>query len=207
MVRQVIYMLVRAAALFAATASLALAHHAMDYAMPASALEGLLSGLGHPVIGVDHLLFMLGAGVLAARWQRGWILPLLFVMTSLSAAGLRAAGASFELGEIWIAVTLIALGAILLAARNPRWVEAAALFIASGALHGYALAEAIVGAETTPLSAYFAGLAMIQSAMALAAWWIASWFALRRPRVPLQRLAGAAIGIAGLAFAGIAALG
>jgi urease accessory protein len=207
MVRQVIYMLVRAAALCAATASLALAHHAMDYAMPASALEGLLSGLGHPVIGVDHLLFMLGAGVLAARWQRGWILPLLFVMTSLSAAGLRAAGASFELGEIWIAVTLIALGAILLAARNPRWVEAAALFIASGALHGYALAEAIVGAETTPLSAYFAGLAMIQSAMALAAWWIASWFALRRPRVPLQRLAGAAIGIAGLAFAGIAALG
>jgi urease accessory protein len=207
MVRQVIDTLFRAAALFAATASLALAHHAMDYAMPASALEGLLSGLGHPVIGVDHLLFMLGAGVLAARWQRGWILPLLFVMTSLSAAGLRAAGASFELGEIWIAVTLIALGAILLAARNPRWVEAAALFIASGALHGYALAEAIVGAETTPLSAYFAGLAMIQSAMALAAWWIASWFALRRPRVPLQRLAGAAIGIAGLAFAGIAALG
>jgi hydrogenase/urease accessory protein HupE len=57
------------------------------------------------------------------------------------------------------------------------------------------------------LSAYFAGLAMIQSAMALAAWWIASWFALRRPRVPLQRLAGAAVGIAGLAFAGIAALG
>jgi urease accessory protein len=207
MVRQVIDTLFRAAALFAATASLALAHHAMDYATPATALEGFLSGLGHPIIGVDHLLFILGAGVLAARWQRGWILPLLFVMASLSAAGLRAGGASFEIGEIWIALTLVVLGAILLAARNPGWVEAAALFIVSGALHGYALAAAIVGAETTPLSAYFAGLAVIQSATALAAWWIASWFALRRPRVPLQRLAGAAVGIAGLAFAGLAAFG
>jgi urease accessory protein len=207
MVRQVIDTLFRAAALFAATASLALAHHAMDYATPATALEGFLSGLGHPIIGVDHLLFILGAGVLAARWQRGWILPLLFVMASLSAAGLRAGGASFEIGEIWIALTLVVLGAILLAARNPGWVAAAALFIVSGALHGYALAAAIVGAETTPLSAYFAGLAVIQSATALAAWWIASWFALRRPRVPLQRLAGAAVGIAGLAFAGLAAFG
>ena len=197
----------RAAVLLLAGVSIAHAHHAMDYAMPATALEGLLSGLGHPVIGVDHLLFMLGAGVLAARWQRGWILPLLFVMASLSAAGLRAAGASFEVGEIWIAVTLVVLGAILLAARNPGWVETAGLFIVSGALHGYALAEAIVGAESTPLLAYFAGLAVIQSAIACAAWWIANWLALRRPSAPLQRLAGAAVGMAGLAFAGMAAFG
>jgi urease accessory protein len=207
MARQVICMLCHAAALFAATTSLALGHHAMDYAMPATLLQGLLSGLGHPIIGGDHLLFILGAGVLAARWKRGWILPMVFVIASLAAAGGRVAGASFDVAEIWIAVTLVVLGAILLAARNPGWVEAAALFIVSGALHGYALAEAIVGAETTPLSAYFAGLAAIQSAIALAAWWIAGWLALHRPSVPLQRLTGTAVGIAGLLFAGLAALG
>ena len=207
MVRLVIRMLCHAAALFAAATSLALAHHAMDYATPATPLQGLLSGLGHPIIGVDHLLFILGAGVLAARWKRGWILPMVFVIASLAAAGGRVAGASIDVAESWIAVTLVVLGAILLAARNPGWVEAAAMFVVSGALHGYALAEAIVGAERTPLLAYFAGLAVIQSAIALAAWWIAGWLALRRPSVPLQRLAGAAVGMAGLAFAGMAAFG
>jgi len=73
-------------------------------------------------------------------------------------------------------------------------------------LHGYALAEAIVGAESTPLLAYFAGLAVIQSAIALAAWRVATWLALHRPRVPLQRLAGTVVGIAGLAFVGMAAI-
>jgi urease accessory protein len=81
------------------------------------------------------------------------------------------------------------------------------LFLVAGALHGYALAEAIVGAERTPLATYLVGLAVIQSAIALAAWWIASWLAQHRPHVPLQRLAGAAVAIAGIAFAGMAAFG
>jgi urease accessory protein len=34
-------------------------------------------------------------------------------------------------------------------------------------LHGYALGEAIVGAEPTPLFAYFAGLALAQSVIAI----------------------------------------
>jgi urease accessory protein len=207
MLRQAIFMLVRAAVLFAATASLALAHHLMDYATPATALEGLLSGLGHPIIGVDHLLFIVGAGVLVARWKWGWILPMVFVIASLAAAGGRIAGASIDVAEIGIAATLVMLGAVLLAARNFGWAGTSVLFMVSGALHGYALAEAIVGAERTPLLAYFAGLAVIQSAIALAAWWIANGLALRRPGVPLQRLAGTAVGMAGLAFAGMAAFG
>ena len=46
---------------------------------------------------------------------------------------------------------------------------------------------------------------MIQVAIALAAWWIATWLATHRPRVPFQRLVGAAVGAAGLVFAGLAA--
>jgi len=96
--------------------------------------------------------------------------------------------------------------AVLLIARNPGWAETAGLFLVCGALHGYALAEAIVGAERTPLSAYLDGLAVIQYAIAVAAWWVATWLATDRPRVPLQRLVGAAVGVAGLVFAGLAAL-
>lgn len=199
-------LLCQAALLLAAGVSLAHAHHAMDYALPATALEGLLSGLGHPVIGIDHLLFIVGAGVLAAGLNRGILLPLVFVVASISAAGWRAAGAPLELSEIWIALTLVILGAILVIARNPGRAETAGLFLVCGALHGYALAEAIVGAERTPLFAYLAGLTVIQCAIALTAWWIATRLAARYPSVPMRRLVGGVIGVVGLAFAGMAAL-
>ena len=45
----------------------ALAHHVMGGAMPATFGQGLLSGLGHPIIGLDHLAALVGAGLVAAR--------------------------------------------------------------------------------------------------------------------------------------------
>lgn len=198
--------LCRAALLLAAGISSAHAHHVMDYAMPATALEGLLSGLGHPVIGIDHLLFIAGAGVLAARLRRGYLPPLVFVIASVTVAGMRYLGVDVGLDELWIAGSLVVLGAIMLAARELAGGVVAVLFLVAGALHGYALAEAIVGAEPAPLAAYLAGLTLIQSAIAIAAWWIATWLATRYPRVPFQRLVGAAVGAAGLVFAGLAAL-
>jgi urease accessory protein len=181
------------------------AHHVMDYALPATWLDGFLSGLGHPVIGLDHFLFIAGAGVLAARWPRGYRLPLVFVAASILAAAFRAGGASWEMGEVWVAASLVALGAAMLFARNFRQDWIALLFAVSGAIHGYALGQSIVGAEPTPLLAYFAGLAVIQCAVALAAWAAASWFSARRPRLPLRQLTGAAVGAAGLIFVGLAA--
>lgn len=206
MLHQMISVLWRAAVLLPAGASLAHAHHVMDYAMPATALEGLLSGLGHPVIGIDHLLFIAGAGVLAARMRRGHLLPLVFVVASVAVAGMRYLGVDVGLDELWIAGSLVVLGAIMLAARGPAGGVVAGLFLATGALHGYALAEAIVGAERTPLVAYLVGLTLIQCTIALGAWWVATWLATHRPRVPLQRLVGAAVGITGLVFTGLAAL-
>jgi len=206
MLHQIIGVLCRAALLLAAGISSAHAHHVMDYATPATALEGLLSGLGHPVIGVDHLLFIVGAGVLAARLTRGYLLPLVFVVASIAVAGMRYLGVDVGLDELWIAGSLVVLGAIMLAASVPSRGVVAGLFLVTGALHGYALAEAIVGAERTPLVAYLTGLTLTQSAVALSAWWIATWLATHRPRVPFQRLVGAAVGAAGLVFAGLAAL-
>jgi len=205
MLHKMTCVLLRAAALFAVTAALAHAHHVMDYAQPATALDGLLSGLAHPLIGVDHLLFVLGAGVLAARIERGHLLPFLFVAASVAVAGMRYLGVNVELSELWIAGSLVVLGATLLATRVLSGGATAVLFIVAGALHGYALAEAIVGAERTPLVAYVVGLTVIQSAIALSAWWLAGWLAAHRPRVPVQRLAGASIGVAGLAFSALAA--
>lgn len=192
-------------ALVLSAISPAYAHHAMDYQLPATFVEGLLSGLGHPVIGIDHLFFIVGAGVLAARFERGWQIALLFVAASLCAAAARVGGAPWEMSELWIAGSLIVLGAI--AFRPPARAVLGMLFIAAGLLHGYALAAAIVGAEATPLYAYFAGLAVVQCAIALAAWTLALAVATRRPAFPLARLVGTAVGIAGVVFAAMIATG
>ena len=188
--------------------ALALAHHPMGGTVPATAPEGLLSGLGHPLIGIDHFLFIAGAGVLAAKFERGYILPLVFVFASLFTTLVRYLGADAGLGELPVAASLVVLSAMLLApgGSTPREGVIALLFLLAGTLHGHALGEAIVGAEQTPLVAYLVGLAVIQCATGFVAWRATAWLATRRPQLPLQKIAGALVGVAGLVFGGMAAL-
>ena len=179
------------------------AHHAMDYAMPATALDGLLSGLAHPVIGLDHLLFIVAAGVLAAHARRGLPLLLAFVIASLLAAALRAAGAAVELHEAWVGVSLLALAGTMLARASLPPLALGALFAAGGLVHGQALGAAIVGAEQAPLAAYFAGLAIVQCAIAAGGWALRAWVRDRWPAGRLERIAAAALGATALIFIGV----
>lgn len=48
----------------------AFAHHLMGVRTPASFAEGILSGLGHPVIGLDHFAAVVAVGCLAAAHRR-----------------------------------------------------------------------------------------------------------------------------------------
>jgi len=57
----------------------ALAHHVMGGKLPDTAWYGLLSGLGHPIIGIDHLAFVLGVGLMAYLAGRIVLLPVLLV--------------------------------------------------------------------------------------------------------------------------------
>src|SRR6267378_3447944 len=49
----------------------ALAHHVMGGKVPVTFMQGLLSGLGHPIIGLDHFAAVVGVGILAALIGRG----------------------------------------------------------------------------------------------------------------------------------------
>ena len=59
----------------------ALAHHpfGMGESTDLSAWQALLSGIGHPLLGPDHLLFMLGIALVGLKRSIKWILPLLAV--------------------------------------------------------------------------------------------------------------------------------
>jgi urease accessory protein len=147
----------------------ALAHHVMGGAMPATFADGLLSGLGHPVIGLDHLAAVIAVGCLAATQTRGAWLIVGYVIAMIVGAAAHIGEATVPGAEIFVSVSVIVLGAVLFRRQPPRLDIAIALFAFAGLVHGYALGESIAGAERTPIYAYFVGLAAIQAAIALAA--------------------------------------
>lgn len=192
-------LLATAAAL--AVSSPAFAHHPMGGTTPATLMEGLLSGFGHPVLGLDHFAFILAAGLLAAPRIRALLLPLTFVVGSFAGSLLHLGEVSIPGGEHLIAGSVLLMGVLLASSRHVTDSLFAAILGFAGLLHGHALAEAIFGAEATPLVAYLAGLAVTEYAIAAAV--VIGWRALARsyeamPR--LNRMAGAAVAVTGAVF-------
>lgn len=147
------------------------AHHAMGNAIPDSLMSGLLSGLAHPVIGLDHLLFVVAIGASVGYFGRNAFHAVAFIAATLAGNFVHLSGFSLPYGDVWIALSLIVLGFLLY--RNPPAFHdrlAYLFFALAGMLHGYAYGESIVGAEATPLLAYLVGFTAIQSAIALGAY-------------------------------------
>ncbi|MGA0596682.1 HupE/UreJ family protein [Enterovirga sp. CN4-39] len=150
-----------------AAAAPALAHHAMDGETPTTLAQGFLSGLAHPVIGPDHLAFVVGIGILSAFIRRGWTLPAIFLLAGALGTALHLGGIGVPGAELLVALSVLLAGlAIWLHGRTPLAI-AAALCGFGGMVHGYVQAESIVGAEPSPLGAYLAGLAIVQLGIAL----------------------------------------
>ena len=148
----------------------AFAHHVMGGKLPQTFLQGFLSGLGHPVIGIDHLAAIVGAGLLAALARRGAAPLLAFSAALVAGVGVHLAGADVPVSELLVGLSTIAIGVLVVLRQSMSSAAAAALFAIVGLLHGYALGESIVGAEPAPLVAYLAGLLVIQTAIAFAAY-------------------------------------
>jgi urease accessory protein len=156
-----------AVAVFAAAP--AMAHHVMGGAMPTTFLQGLLSGLGHPIIGLDHFAFIIAVGLISALTDRPVLLPAAFIAGTLAGCAAHVAGVDLPFAEVVIALG-IAGGAALIALRLT--VSAgllAGVFFALGIFHGYAYGESIVGAEPAPLTAYLLGFSAVQYAVATSA--------------------------------------
>ncbi len=180
------------------------AHHPMDGAIPSNLAEGFLSGLGHPVIGIDHLAFLLAAGLVAAVFRLGLWLPAVFVAASIGGVALHVLGLDLPLAELVIGASVLGIGAALATAWAMRSTSVwAAGFAVAGLFHGHAYGESIIGAEATPLVAYLAGLALVQTAIGVGAAVAASrarWTA----ETLAPRLAGAAAcGVAVTVLAGM----
>ena len=191
---------------FSATAALALApsayaHHPMGGATPSNLFEGLASGLGHPVIGLDHLLFILAVGVACYYFGRRAGTVAAFIAGTLAGTVVHLYKATLPYPDVWVALSLVALGILFFRGHGfLRSKAALGIFALSGIAHGYAYGEAIVGAEPTPLAAYLVGFTLVQLAIVCAGYAIARYAERREPGPRAAAAVGGALSVAGVAF-------
>lgn len=141
------------------------AHHMIDGDVPNTFLEGLLSGLGHPVIGIDHLLAVISVGLVSATPGAAAV-PVGFVAGTLGGATLFAELFGASAVETAISLSLVVLGAIALFGRPGHVPTLLSVALVAGVFHGYAYGESIIGAERAPLGAYLLGFSLVQVGIA-----------------------------------------
>ncbi len=185
----------------AACPASAMAHHVMGGVMPSTFAQGLLSGLGHPVIGPDHLLFVLALGVLCWRMDLGWRAVASFLGASLLGIALHLASIAVPGNESLVALSLLVMGISLSAGGRAARRAMTLVAAMAGVFHGYAYGEPIVGAESGVLLAYLLGLVIVQSLVGAAGYWSAKILVCRMAseHVFAKRL-GALVSLCGAGF-------
>lgn len=101
---------------------------------------GVVSGLFHPLLGIDHLLAMVALGVwsVVLGGRSVFALPAIFVAMLAAGAALSLVGVGLPAVEPTIAASAVALGAALaFRARPPLW-SACLLVGAFAMFHGHA---------------------------------------------------------------------
>ena len=144
------------------------AHHPMGGKTPSTFIEGLLSGFGHPIIGPDHLAFLVAVGVIVGVGGLNLALPAIFVSAMAIGVALHVNGIALPAGEVIVALSVILVGLLIARGRALPVMLWAALFALAGLFHGHALGETVFGAEPAPLGAYLLGLVVVQSVLTIA---------------------------------------
>jgi len=160
---------------------------------------GLLSGLQHPVSGLDHVLAMVAVGLWGAQLGAPavWLLPVTFPMVMAFGGMLGLMGLALPGIEIGIAVSAIILGALVAwQARPPLWIAAVVVgffAIFHGHAHG---AELPPGADALLYSIGFVVATGCLHAAGIGIGLIHRWPAGK----VMLRAAGMAVALAGACF-------
>jgi urease accessory protein len=169
----------------AAVAGLAVALPA--FAHPGHAGSGFTAGLLHPLTGLEHLLALLAVGLWSRQLRHGAVLPPAFLVMMALGAACAGAGLALPALETSIAATVLLLGGLVACAPGvQRRVPPQAAVVIVGAcafLHGLAHGTELSGMASG------AGFLLASGALMLAG---------AVPGARVRRMAGAAIGAAGL---------
>ncbi|WP_417552936.1 HupE/UreJ family protein [Marinomonas fungiae] len=173
------------------TPSLALAHPGHEHT------SSFLSGLTHPLTGLDHLLAMFAIGLWAASLggRALFVVPAMFVVTMILGAVAAMYGISVPFVESGILLSVMLLGVLLLIGKHLPTALAASLAGAFALFHGVAH-----GMEM-PLSGsgleYGLGFSLATIALHLVGVGVGQLLRSLQLTI-IGRISGAAIGLAGL---------
>ena len=138
------------------------AHHVMGLLhLQPTPLTGFLSGLAHPVLGPDHLVFLLALSLVGLGHRSAWMLALL--VTGLAGSLLGLVWPGLPGAEALVSATLIVEALVLLA----QWPVG--LLLPAFGLHGYALSSSVLGWTQGPLVTYLIGLFLAEGLLLLLA--------------------------------------
>lgn len=101
---------------------------------------GLMAGLTHPFVGLDHLLAMIAVGIWAGQLggRAVWLIPLTFVSVMAAAATLASFGLLLPLMEPAIACSVLVLGLLIAGSVRLPTSVGALLVSLFAVFHGYA---------------------------------------------------------------------
>lgn len=155
----------------------ALAHHPLGGMPMETFAHGLLSGIGHPILGFDHLFFVIAVGLAALFTGRRLLAPGAYIAAMLAGTLMMSVGIGLPAKEIVIGLSLLVLGWVVLSGRGLGLAPAMALFAGFGLFHGSAFGDSIAGQEAAMgakvLVGYLIGLGIVQYAIAVGAGWLA----------------------------------
>lgn len=184
-------------------ASPALAHHPLEGMPVETFTQALLSGVGHPFLGYDHLFFIVLVGIASAFTARRSLTPLAYIGAMLCGSLIAASGNALPQSELMAALSLLVLGAIMLTGYHLDTFKAIGIFALFGLFHGSAFGSFLAAQETAAgaavLIGYLLGLGFTQYLLALAAGWVCreGWKA-TEPGAIQPRLVAALVTGAGL---------
>ena len=179
----------------------AFAHHPLGGVVPETMLHGLLSGLGHPVIGFDHFAFILSIGFLATFQSHRLAIPFGLVIGTFIGTFLTLAMVELPYAELVITLSVLFAGIAVMRGRSMAAMPVFVVVSIAGLFHGWAYGAAIVGAEATPLIAYLFAFGSVQLALMFGAGFVMRQIWKAASTVELQpRLAGAFLAGVGLTY-------
>ncbi len=159
--------------------------------------HGLVEGLAHPFLGLDHLLAMVAVGLwsaIALPVGRRLLGPGVFLAALLIGALLSWEGVALPAVESSVAASVVLLGAMLFAGRHVPTALGLTLVGAAALFHGYAHgSELAVGASAVAYAAGFMGATTLLHGVGLAA-----GVGLQRLPDRVARLAATVVGGAGV---------
>ncbi|MDX2156842.1 MAG: HupE/UreJ family protein [Hyphomicrobiaceae bacterium] len=158
---------------------------------------GFVTGFLHPLGGLDHVLAMVAVGLWGAFLGAPavWLLPVVFPVVMAVGGVLGAGGIAVPSVEVGIALSAVALGAMVAGAvRAPLWV-AAMLVGAFAIFHGHAHGAELP--EGNNALAYSAGFVVATGLLHLAGIGLSLLTRVRGGRW-IVRTGGAAISLAGI---------